>query len=231
MRSSLHLLPFSLLPFLTSSFPLLPIRPRASYSVVAVDGGPTPSPAAPLTTTTSLQTLTRTQTLLSTQLSTVVVTEGATPTALVVTITNALPTTIVETVTNVAEAPTVTVTNVSVAVSEATVMATATETVLPETRPYDDGKWHTTYWYTVSTPEASAVATATVTEIVAAAAAATSTQAVDTNVNTNVNAGVDTPQDSAPADTPGAWTPPTGADDGSWDRWSGATGGWQGPTK
>jgi hypothetical protein len=211
MKSTLNLLPLTMLPLLTASFPLIPLRPRASYSVVAVDGGSTttPAPAAP-TTITSLQTLTHTQTFPVTQLSTLVITENSTPTTIVVTVTTPQPTTVIETVTTEVEA-TVTVTDVSVSVSEETVLQT--QTVAPETAPYDNGMWHTTYYYTVA-PTETASSTATPTA---------ETQWVDAAL----------PEESAsasatPAADNGAWTPPSGVDDGSWERWKGPNGGWTG---
>jgi hypothetical protein len=122
-------------------------------------------------------------------------------------VTTPQPTTVLETVTTVVDA-TVTVTDVSVSVAEATVVQTQTQTVAPETRPYDNGMWHTTYYYTVTPVETSA-------------AAPTETTWVD----------ADLPKTSA-APTPsvdnGAWAPPAGVDDGSWERWEGKSGGWSG---
>jgi hypothetical protein len=210
MKSTLNLLPLTILPLLTASFPLIPLRPRASYSVVAVDGGNTPSPAPAPTTITSLQTLTHTQTIPVTQLSTLVITENSTPTTIVVTVTTPQPTTVLETVTTVVDA-TVTITDVSVSVAEETVVQT--QTVAPETRPYDNGMWHTTYYYTVTSAETSA-------------AVPTETMWVDVDVGETVSA------DAAPTATPsvdnGAWAPPAGVDDGSWERWEGKSGGWSG---
>ena len=215
MKPSIRL-PLALVTLLPSTlaFPLLTpyeayhnihqLRPRASYSVVAVDGGssataePTPDATTVISTATDL--ITHTQTLMQTKLSTVVITQGASPTTLIVTVTSASATKVVETpppntkiVTSVSVSvqtpPTPAPTTVQGSASTVTVTDSMvqTQTVAPETAPYDNGQWHTTYFYSVETP----------------------------------------------APTPGvpAAAGPGSVDDGSWAKWSGNTGQWQGPPK
>jgi hypothetical protein len=170
MKPSLRSIPLAaLLLSTTTAFPLVSpfeayhnrrdLSPRASYSVVAVDGGHSSTPGAPAPTATVTNLITRTQTILAAQLSTVVITQGASPKTIVVTVTSASATTIVETppaavVTQITPVPVPQPTTVQG--SPVTLTVTATDETTPETRPFDDGQWHTTYFYTVPTPASSA---------------------------------------------------------------------------
>jgi hypothetical protein len=100
----------------------------ASYSVVAVDGGPqATAPPAPATLT---------ETILTTRVSTITITNAEQPTTILVTITE--PAAAAAEPTPDPEPQTVT----------ETLQPSTTAGPLTETRPYDNGMWHTTYYYT-----------------------------------------------------------------------------------
>ena len=140
-------LSLSSLLFLSNAWPLIggqhARREPASYSVVAVDGG---SSGGGTTATVVTDSIVHTETVLKTQLSTVVITESDTPSTILVTITSASPTTVTEHIQTATSPPQTT--------AEAG-QSSAPETVtviqpLPSTKAYDDGMWHTYYFYTVS---------------------------------------------------------------------------------
>ncbi|KEF54570.1 uncharacterized protein A1O9_09012 [Exophiala aquamarina CBS 119918] len=143
--------------FLANAWPLLPLLPGqherrapASYSVVAVDGG---NVGGDGTATIVTNSIVHTETVMKTQLSTVVITESDTPSTIIITITSASPTTVTEhtqTVTSPAQTsaePTQSYESSTPAPATATVTVTQPP---PPTKPYDDGMWHTNYYYTVS---------------------------------------------------------------------------------
>lgn len=123
------------------------LQPRAphpkadspSYSVVAVDGANSPSPAPPAAT----------ETIITTRLSTLIVTADETPQSVVVTITEPAA----NTPTPAAPAqPDATVTQTVTPPEDNSPQAQAGQT---QTRAYDNGMWHTTYYYTTVIPPQS----------------------------------------------------------------------------
>lgn len=137
-------------------------REPASYSVVAVDGGSSGGDGSAKTVTNSIV---HTETVLKTQLSTIVITESDTPSTIIVTITSASPATVT--------APSIS-TQATTSPSQTTAeprqsqdsSAPAPETVtvtqpLPSSKPYDDGMWHTQYYYTVSEETTSSLPSST----------------------------------------------------------------------
>ena len=193
MKTILTLLAFLTSPLASSAWPLFSaqsprrnLNPRspATYSVVPVDGGSSTEASAPTQTIT----LSVTQTLLSTSISTLVMTENDTPSTIyntvVVTLTSVVPTTIyntvslpgsTETTTSIdplptdpsastitidAPAATITVEPPPVVFSEPAY--TVTEVEAPSSTPYDDGMWHTTYYhYWTPSPSSEALPEAT----------------------------------------------------------------------
>jgi hypothetical protein len=126
-------------------------REPASYSVVAVDGGNSGGDGSATTVTNSIV---HTETILKTQLSTIVITESDTPSTIVVTITSASPATV-----TAPSLSTQTITSAAQTTAEpgqsqdSSLPAPETVTVtqpLPSSKAYDDGMWHTHYYYTVS---------------------------------------------------------------------------------
>ncbi|KIV92681.1 hypothetical protein PV10_03954 [Exophiala mesophila] len=168
---------------LSTAWPVLPNllerRQPVSYSVVAVDGGNSGSDGSATTVTDSIV---HTETILHTQLSTIIITESETPTTIVVTVTSAVPTTITEQAEPATLIQTVTFAPETTAEPsqpspETTVQPSrsrrpessssppppppAPETVTvtqyaPSSRKYDDGMWHTDYYFEVpAEPETS----------------------------------------------------------------------------
>lgn len=139
----------SVLSSLTSAWPLLrsPMdlvrRAPQSYSVVAVDGGNTATATAPSSPTTKTVTdaITQTQIKTSVLLSTIIATQSNSPPATtVVPQTVTFATTVLETSSASASAP-----------------AQVTVTVSPTLSAYDNGQWHTTYYFkSTSAPAANA---------------------------------------------------------------------------
>ncbi|KAK5058835.1 hypothetical protein LTR84_011099 [Exophiala bonariae] len=131
-------------------------REPASYSVVAVDGG---GSGADGSATTVISSVVRTETVLQTQLSTIVITEAETPSTIIITITSASATTVTErpAATQTVTSPPETTAQPSQTASPETVTVTQS---LPSSKPYDDGMWHTYYYYTPS-EEARTVPTST----------------------------------------------------------------------
>lgn len=156
LTTSCTTLSLSSLLLMSAAHPLLPgqieRRKPASYSVVAVDGGSTTEGSSPTATITDA--VTHTQTVMQTQLSTIVVTESETPTTIVFTVTSPSPVTITDsppasTMTQIISA-TPDTTPATTVESPSPLTITITES-LPSTTPYDNGQWHTNYYYTVST--------------------------------------------------------------------------------
>lgn len=139
-------------------------REPASYSVVAVDGGS--SGGGDGSATTVVSSVVHTETVMVTQLSTIVVTESDTPSTLIVTITSAYPTTVTEQIAPSIATQTVTFPPETTAEpSQAPAPDTVTVTQpLPSSKPYDDGMWHTHYYYTV-TEETSSLPSSTANAI------------------------------------------------------------------
>ena len=231
----------SLLTLLTTStaFPLFPRRqnlaPRASYSVVAVDGGsstaaantPAPPPTTIISTATNL--LTHTQTVMQTKLSTVVITQGASPTTIIVTVTSASATTVVETpkvVTQTLSAVQPSTVKESPVTVTVTSEAKTTETVAPSTKAYDDGSWHTSYFYTVTTPAPNSIPAPSPPPSSSAVSSSPPNPAPSSSAVSSP-AAVPSPEAPAPAPAAGSF------DDGSWAKWAGQGNGgqWQGPPK
>lgn len=149
----------SVLSSITSAWPLIrsPIdlvrRTPQSYSVVAVDGGNTATAPSSPTTKTVTDAVTQIQT--SVILSTIVATPSNSPPA-----TTVVPQTVTF-ATTVVETP------------SASVPAQVTVTVSPTLSAYDNGQWHTTYYFkSTSVPAVNANAND-------AAPAPTSTTSID----------------------------------------------------
>lgn len=143
-------LTFSTISRLANAWPVIlghhERREPASYSVVAVDGG---SSGADGSATTVISSVVRTETVVQTQLSTIVITESDTPSTIIITLTSASPTTVTEqaAATQTITSPPETTAQPSQAPSPETVTVTQS---LPSSKAYDDGMWHTHYYYTVS---------------------------------------------------------------------------------
>lgn len=120
-----------------------------TYSVVPVDGGPNNNGAGG---GGGAQPATRTETLYTTRLSTIVVTESETPATIVITVTEeqgAAPTLAPQQPQNGGGNP------APPAQPQATVTVTQDGDDKTQTRPYDNGMWHTTYYYTTSVPSST----------------------------------------------------------------------------
>lgn len=176
------------LPFVSNPQGNAQIARRATtYSVVPVDGG---TSSAPVATQTIVETATTlppvTTTVMSTILSTIVVTDAETPITIVVTIsetpaasttsstssqmTTTPPELITTTTTTTTSMPpateltTTTTTATPAAITSVTPWAqpsTATITAGPPWVPYDNGLWHTTYYYS----EASSLSSPSIPQI------------------------------------------------------------------
>jgi hypothetical protein len=142
-------------------------RRKAPYSVVPVDGGQpdgVPPPKTEIVTKDSTHTVTEAPKTLppvtQTILSTTVVTESGTPTTIITTITTTSTPTIIP-----APGPEVSPfisTTMAIVTSITPIVETVTIIQTPTLTPYDDGKWHTTYYKLVepstSTETSSSVA-------------------------------------------------------------------------
>ncbi|KAK5081069.1 hypothetical protein LTR70_009331 [Exophiala xenobiotica] len=155
----------ALLSSVASAVPMVwPVRARAaeaqSYSVVPVDGGSsTPASSAPLATKTVTDAITEVQTTTQVQtatlLSTIIASASNSPASIqtqVIPQTVTLATTVVHTATPSAETP-------------ATATATATVTVEPGviSVPFDNGEWHTTYYFRSTVAPSADVQAAAIT--------------------------------------------------------------------
>ncbi|KPI44613.1 uncharacterized protein AB675_8505 [Cyphellophora attinorum] len=117
----------------------------ASYSVVPVDGGP--SANVPNNAPPPPPTATQTETLIATHLATITITDQETPATVVVTVTEPAAAPAQPTVTPPREIVTVT--------------DTVSASGIPQTTPYDNGMWHTTYYYTTVIPTPSSTSNST----------------------------------------------------------------------
>jgi hypothetical protein len=175
-NSSCTMLIISSFTMFTSSLPLsgsrneLQIaRRKAPYSVVPVDGGQpdgVTQPKTEIVTKDSTHTVTEAPKTLppvtETIISTTVVTESEIPTTIITTITTTSTPIITQ-----APAPEVS-SLISITIATVTSMAPIVETVTiiqtPTLTPYDDGKWHTTY-YKLAEPLSSSETSSSVAAI------------------------------------------------------------------
>jgi len=175
-NSSCTLLAISSFTLFTSALPLsgsrdgLQIaRRKAPYSVVPVDGGQpdgVPQPKTEVVTKDSTHTVTEAPKTLppvtQTILSTTVITESETPTTIITTITTTSTPTITP-----APGPEVSSfvsTTIAIVTSMMPIVETVTIIQTPTFTPYDDGKWHTTYYKLVE-PSSSTETSSSVTAI------------------------------------------------------------------
>lgn len=161
------LISFSVLSTLSSAWPLIrsPIdlveRAPQSYSVVAVDGGSTATAPASPTTKTVTDAVTQIQT--SVLLSTIVASPSDSPPATtIVPQTVTFATTIIQTSELSASTP-----------------APVTVTVSPTLSAYDNGQWHTTYYFKSTTTPAANGDANEVAVTSAASPAPTATASID----------------------------------------------------
>ena len=150
-------------------------RQTASYSVVAVDGGPSGA-AATTTVTEPASTLPPTTKFeVTTLFSTIVLTEIPTPTTIVLTITSTASMTYTETPATTpsdAAAPPFRFSTITISPSytiPSAALSPVTVTVAASSVPYDDGMWHTTYYHPVAAASTTAASAAPSSTAAAAA--------------------------------------------------------------